>query len=67
LLSGVALTLLLGFGLGTLSGCSGSATTVACSNVVTAGTTAGTYTVTVTGTSGSLSVTAPATITVTVN
>ena len=50
-----------------MSGCSGSANSVPCSNVVKAGTTAGTYTVTVTGTSGSVSVTTPATVTVTVN
>ncbi len=67
LLHGAALMLLMGLGLGLVSGCSGSSNTVACSNVVTAGTTAGTYTVTVTGTSGSISVMAPATITVTVN
>jgi pseudomonalisin len=66
-LHGVALMLLLGLGLGMMSGCSGSSNSVPCSNVVRAGTTAGTYTVTVTGTSGSVSVTAPATITVTVN
>ncbi|HSY35340.1 MAG TPA: S53 family peptidase [Acidobacteriaceae bacterium] len=66
-LRGAALMLLLGLGLGMMSGCSGSATSVACSNVVRAGTTAGTYTVTVTGTSGSLSEAAPATINVMVN
>jgi pseudomonalisin len=66
-LRGAVLMLLLGLGLGMVGGCSGSSNSVPCSNVVTAGTTAGTYMVTVTGTSGSLSVTAPATITVTVN
>jgi subtilase family serine protease len=66
-LRGLAMVCLLAAGLGTMSGCSGSSTTVACSNVVSAGTTAGTYTVTVTGTSGSLSATAPVTLTVTVN
>ncbi len=67
MLRGVGLMVLMGLGLGVIGGCSGSATSIPCSNVATAGTTAGTYTVTVTGTSGSLSVTAPATITVTVN
>jgi pseudomonalisin len=67
MLRGLALMVLMGLGLGVMSGCSGSATSIPCSNLATAGTTAGTYTVTVTGTSGSLSVTAPATITVTVN
>jgi len=66
-LRGATLMLLLGLCLGMMSGCSGSSNSVPCSNVVTAGTTAGTYTVTVTGTSGTVSVTAPATITVTVN
>lgn len=56
----------LGMGLGLLNGCA-AAVTVACSNVVSAGTTAGTYTVTVTGTSGTLSATAPVTISVAVN
>jgi pseudomonalisin len=67
ILRGVALMLLMGFGLGMLGGCSGSSNSVPCSNVVKAGTTAGTYTVTVTGTSGGVSATAPATIMVTVN
>jgi hypothetical protein len=66
-LRGLALVGVLGAGLGLMSGCGGSSTTIACSNAVTAGTTAGTYTVTVTGTSGSLTATAPATLTVTVN
>jgi len=66
LLRGAALMLLLGLGLGMMSGCAANTVEV-CPNDATAGTTAGTYTVTVTGTSGSLSVTAPATITVTVN
>jgi pseudomonalisin len=66
-LRGVALMLLMGLGLGMLGGCSGSSNSVPCSNVVKAGTTAGTYTVTVTGTSGGVSATAPATIMVTVN
>jgi subtilase family serine protease len=66
-LRGVALVGLLAVGLGLMSGCGGSSTSVGCSNAVTAGTTAGTYTVTVTGTSGSLTATAPATLTVTVN
>jgi hypothetical protein len=64
---GVALVGLLGVGLGMMSGCSGSSSSTPCSNAVTAGTTAATYTVTVTGTSGSLTATAPATLTVTVN
>jgi subtilase family serine protease len=64
---GVSLVVLLGLGLGLMSGCGGSSSSIACSNAVTAGTTAGTYTVTVTGTSGSLTATAPATLTVTVN
>ena len=67
LVRGLSLMVLMGLGLGAMSGCSGGATSVPCSNVVSAGTTAGTYTVTVTGTGGGLSVTAPATITVTVN
>ena len=67
LVRGLSLMVLMGLGLAVVSGCSGGGTSVPCSNVVSAGTTAGTYTVTVTGTSGSLSVTAPATITVTVN
>jgi subtilase family serine protease len=66
-LRGLALVCLLAAGLGTMSGCSGSATTTACSNVVSAGTTAGTYTVTVTGISGTLTATAPVALTVTVN
>lgn len=66
-LRGISLVCLLGAGLGLMSGCGGASTTIACTNVVTAGTTAGTYTVTVTGTSGSLSATAPVTLTVTVN
>jgi hypothetical protein len=66
-LRGLALVCVLAIGLGTLGGCSGTATTVACSNVVSAGTTAGTYTVTVTGTSGTLTATAPVALTVTVN
>ena len=66
-LRGVALVGLLAVGLGLMSGCGGSSTSIACSNAVTAGTTAGTYTVTVTGTSGSLTATAPVTLTVTVN
>ena len=57
LLRGAALMLLLGLGLGMISGCSGTVKSVPVSNVVKAGTTAGTYTVTVTGTSGGLSVT----------
>ena len=64
---GMALVGLLGVGLGLMSGCSGSSSSTPCSNAVTAGTTAATYTVTVTGTSGSLTATAPATLTVTVN
>jgi subtilase family serine protease len=64
---GLALVGVLGLGLGLMSGCGGSSTSIACSNAVTAGTTAATYTVTVTGTSGSLTATAPATLTVTVN
>jgi subtilase family serine protease len=66
-LRGVSLACLLLVGLGLVSGCSGSSTSIACSNVVTAGTTAGTYTVTVTGTSGTLSEAAPVTVNVTVN
>jgi len=66
LLRGAALMLLLGLGLGMVSGCAANVVEV-CPNDATAGTSAGTYTVTVTGTSGNLSVTAPATITVTVN
>jgi len=58
--------LLLGLGLGMVSGCAANVVEV-CPNDAPAGTSAGTYTVTVTGTSGNLSVTAPATITVTVN
>jgi pseudomonalisin len=64
---GVGLVVLLGVGLGLMSGCSGSSSSAPCSNAATAGTTAGTYTVTVTGTSGSLTATAPATLTVTVD
>jgi hypothetical protein len=64
---GLALVGLLGLGVGLMSGCGGSASSTPCSNAVTAGTTAATYTVTVTGTSGSLTATAPATLTVTVN
>jgi pseudomonalisin len=63
-LKALALACLLAAGLGSLSGCSGSSGTKACSNVVTEGTAPGTYTVTVTGTSGSLSATTPVTITV---
>jgi pseudomonalisin len=67
-LRALAMVCLLGAGLGALSGCGGDAATVvktaACSNVVTAGTTAGTYTVTVTGTSGSVTATAPVMLTV---
>lgn len=66
-LRGLALVCGLAAGLVMMSGCSGSATTVACSNVVSAGTTAGTYTVTVTGTSGALTASAPVALTVTVN
>jgi subtilase family serine protease len=66
-LRGLTLVGVLGVGLGLMSGCGGSSPAIACSNAVTAGTTAGTYTVTVTGTSGSLTATAPATLTVTVN
>ncbi len=64
---GLALGCVLAAGLGALGGCSGSTTAVACSNVVSAGTTAGTYTVTVTGTSGTLTAAAPVVLTVTVN
>jgi len=60
----LAMMLLLVAGLGSLSGCGGSSTGTACSNVISGGTTAGTYTVTVTGTSGSLTATAPVTIAV---
>ncbi len=66
-LRGAVLILLMGLGLGMIGGCSGSSNSVPCSNVVRAGTTAGTYTVIVMGTSGGVSVTAPAAITVTVN
>ena len=66
LLRGTPLMLLMGLGLGMMSGCAANVVEI-CPNDATAGTSAGTYTVTVTGTSGSLSVTAPATITVTVN
>jgi subtilase family serine protease len=66
-LRGLALVCLLALGLGSMSGCGGAATTVVCSNVVSAGTTAGTYTVTVTGISGNQMETAPVTFTVTVN
>ncbi len=65
-LRGLSLACVLAVALGLMSGCSGSSTSVACSNVVSAGTTAGTYTVTVTGISGSLLATAPVTLTVTV-
>jgi pseudomonalisin len=64
---GLALICLLGVGLGAMSGCGGAGTTVICPDVISAGTTAGTYTVTVTGSSGSLTETAPVTFTVTVN
>ena len=67
LLRGVVLVGVLAVGLGLGSGCSGSSSSVGCSNAVTAGTTAGAYTVTVTGTSGSLTATAPVTLMVTVN
>ena len=67
MLRGAALMLLMGLGLGMMVGCSGSSSSIPCSNLVRAGTTAGTYTVTVTGTNGSVSVTAPATIMVAVN
>ncbi len=62
----VVLVGVLAVGLGLLNGCA-AAVTVVCSNVVTSGTTAGTYDVTVTGTSGDLSANAPVTINVTVN
>jgi subtilase family serine protease len=65
-LRGAVLVGMLGVGMGLLNGCA-APVTVVCSNVVSAGTTAGAYTVTVTGTSGSLSATAPVTINVTVN
>ena len=64
---GLMLVCVLAVGLGALGGCSGSTTTVVCSNVVSAGTMSGTYTVTVTGTSGTLTATAPVALTVTVN
>jgi pseudomonalisin len=67
MLRGLALVCLLGVGLGSMSGCGGTGTTVICSDVISAGTTAGTYTVTVTGSSGGLTETAPVTFTVTVN
>jgi pseudomonalisin len=67
MLCGVGLVVLLGVGLGLMSGCGGSSNSVGCSNAVTAGTTAATYTVSVTGTSGSLTATAPVALTVTVN
>ena len=66
-LRGLVLVCALAAGVWTLGGCSGSTTTAACSNVVSAGTSAGTYTVTVTGTSGALTATAPVALTVTVN
>ncbi len=67
LVRGLSMVCLLTAGLVLTNGCGGSSTTTACSNVVSAGTTRGTYTVTVTGASGSLSATAPVTLTVTVN
>jgi hypothetical protein len=70
-LRGLAMVCLLAVGLGSMSGCSSSSkasgTGTACSDVITAGTTAGTYTVTVTGTSGGSTATAPVTFTATVN
>jgi subtilase family serine protease len=67
----LAMVCLLAAGLGSMSGCSGSTvSTTICSQTseaITAGTTAGAYSVTVTGTSGSLTSAAPVTLAVTVN
>jgi subtilase family serine protease len=65
-LRGLAMVCLLAVGLGSMSGCSGSSKAggTACSQVIVAGTMAGTYTVTVTGTSGGFTGTGAVTFTV---
>jgi subtilase family serine protease len=65
-LRNLACIVLLVSGMASLSGCSGNSTTGGgvCSNAISGGTSAGTYTVTVTGKSGSLTQTAMASITV---
>jgi subtilase family serine protease len=64
----LACVVLLASGLASLSGCGGNSTGGggggACSNVVSAGTTPGSYTVTVTGTSGSITQTATVALTI---